>query len=182
MTPRGADTTAAAAARIAIRARGRARVGRGSARSGPSPGARGACGSRRDRAAWRSGATGHRNWDTPEHRWRMPGASKRPRSRRARWTALRPRPDPRPAAAWTRARPGRIRPRARASGPGKPLHSTERAKDVTVQYRWHPLYSQMARVNRSVPFANGELLFCELLDGTRGTLPAWMPTRPRVRA
>jgi hypothetical protein len=32
----------------------------------------------------------------------------------------------------------------------------------------------MARVNRSVPFANGELLFCELPDGTRGTLPAWM--------
>ena len=32
----------------------------------------------------------------------------------------------------------------------------------------------MARVNRTVPFANGELLFCELPDGTRGTLPAWM--------
>ncbi len=32
----------------------------------------------------------------------------------------------------------------------------------------------MARVNRSVPSANGELLFCELPDGTRGTLPAWM--------
>src|SRR5712692_4522994 len=57
---------------------------------------------------------------------------------------------------------------------GKPLHSTERVKDVTVHYRWHPLYGQMARVNRSVPFANGELLFCELPDGTRGTLPAWM--------
>src|SRR5712691_7121902 len=61
-----------------------------------------------------------------------------------------------------------------AGAPGKPLHSTERAKDVTVQYRWHPLYGQTARVNRSVPFANGELLFCELPDGTRGTLPAWM--------
>ena len=57
---------------------------------------------------------------------------------------------------------------------GKPLHSTERAKDVTVHYRWHPLYGQMARVNRSLPIANGELLFCELPDGTRGTLPAWM--------
>jgi len=32
----------------------------------------------------------------------------------------------------------------------------------------------MARVNRSLPIANGELLFCELPDGTRGTLPAWM--------
>jgi hypothetical protein len=32
----------------------------------------------------------------------------------------------------------------------------------------------MARVKRGVPFANGELLFCELPDGTRGTLPAWM--------
>ena len=32
----------------------------------------------------------------------------------------------------------------------------------------------MARVNRGVPSANGELLFCELPDGTRGTLPAWM--------
>src|SRR5712692_3674631 len=57
---------------------------------------------------------------------------------------------------------------------GKPLHSTERVKDVTVHYRWHPLYGQMARVNRSLPIANGELLFCELPDGTRGTLPAWM--------
>ena len=61
-----------------------------------------------------------------------------------------------------------------ASAYGKPLHSTERAKDVTVHYRWHPLYGQMARVNRSLPSANGELLFCELPDGTRGTLPAWM--------
>ncbi|OGU34898.1 MAG: hypothetical protein A3K13_13410 [Gemmatimonadetes bacterium RIFCSPLOWO2_12_FULL_68_9] len=25
-----------------------------------------------------------------------------------------------------------------------------------------------------MPSANGELLFCELSDGTRGTLPAWM--------
>jgi len=32
----------------------------------------------------------------------------------------------------------------------------------------------MARVNRSLPIANGELLFCELPDGTRGTLPAGM--------
>jgi len=32
----------------------------------------------------------------------------------------------------------------------------------------------MARVNRGVPSANGELLFCELPDGTRGALPAWM--------
>src|SRR5713101_7477580 len=28
--------------------------------------------------------------------------------------------------------------------------------------------------NRSLPIANGELLFCALPDGTRGTLPAWM--------
>ena len=32
----------------------------------------------------------------------------------------------------------------------------------------------MARVKRGVPSANGELLFCELPDGTGGTLPAWM--------
>jgi hypothetical protein len=32
----------------------------------------------------------------------------------------------------------------------------------------------MARVNRGVPSANGELLFCELPDGMRGALPAWM--------
>jgi len=38
----------------------------------------------------------------------------------------------------------------------------------------------MARVNRSVPFANGELLFCELPDGTRGTLTAWMTNAART--
>jgi len=40
----------------------------------------------------------------------------------------------------------------------------------------------MARVNRSVPFANAELLFCELPDGTRGTLPAWMTNAARLHS
>lgn len=34
--------------------------------------------------------------------------------------------------------------------------------------------AQIARVNRGVPRGNGEVLFCELPDGTRGTLPSWM--------
>jgi len=67
----------------------------------------------------------------------------------------------------------RARP-ASASAHGKPLHSTERSKPVTVHYRWHPLYGQMARVRRGVPRGHGELLFCELPDGTRGALPSWM--------
>ena len=47
------------------------RVGRGqdSALTGPSPGARGACGSRRDRAAWQSAAADPHNAGTPEHQW-----------------------------------------------------------------------------------------------------------------
>jgi hypothetical protein len=65
-----------------------------------------------------------------------------------------------------------------SSGRGKPLHSTERAKQVTVHYRWHPRYGQIARVRRGVPRSTGEVLFCELADGTMGALPAWM-TEPR---
>jgi hypothetical protein len=62
----------------------------------------------------------------------------------------------------------------RAIGIGKPLHSTERAKQVTVHYRWHPLYGQIARVRRTVPRSTSEVLFCELPDGATGALPAWM--------
>ena len=40
-----------------------------SALTGPSPGARGACGSRRDRAAWQSAAADPHNAGTPEHQW-----------------------------------------------------------------------------------------------------------------
>jgi hypothetical protein len=61
-----------------------------------------------------------------------------------------------------------------ASERGKPLHSTERAKQVTVHYRWHPLYGQIARVRRGVPRSTGDVLFCELPDGATGALPAWM--------
>ena len=68
----------------------------------------------------------------------------------------------------------RAAPPPRATPLGKPLHSTERTTHVTVHYRWHPLYGQMARVNRSVPHDGGAWLFCELPDGTRGTLPSWM--------
>ena len=63
-----------------------------------------------------------------------------------------------------------LRP-GRASGHGKPLHSTERAKHVTVHYRWHPLYGQVARVNRGPQRGRDTLLFCELPDGTRGPCP-----------
>ena len=61
-----------------------------------------------------------------------------------------------------------------ASAHGKPSHSTERAKQVTVHYRWHPLYGQIARVRRTVPRSTSEVLFCELSDGATGALPAWM--------
>src|SRR5262249_49930733 len=71
--------------------------------------------------------------------------------------------------------------RACASERGKPSHSTERSKDVTVHYRWHPLYGRVAHVNRSVPCGHGDVLFCELSDGTRGTLPSWM-TNPAACA
>jgi hypothetical protein len=72
-----------------------------------------------------------------------------------------------------RGRPGRpprvARPRrgpARgpiATPPGKPLHSTERAKDVAVQYPWHPLYGQVARVSRALPLGDGALRFSSCL-------------------
>ena len=55
-------------------------------------------------------------------------------------------PDLGPAAVprpWARAPPVRRRPRARASGHGMPLHSAERAKDVVVHYRWHPLHARL---------------------------------------
>lgn len=80
----------------------------------------------------------------------------------------RPVPPPR-----RQAPPGSVRSPS-ATPHGKPLHCTERTTYVTVHYRWHPLYGQMARVNRSVPSDSGAWLFCELPDGTRGTLPAWM--------
>jgi hypothetical protein len=57
---------------------------------------------------------------------------------------------------------------------GKPLHGTERAKQVTVHYRWHPLYGPIARVRRGVPRSTGDVRFCELPDGATGALPAWM--------
>jgi len=96
------------------------------------------------------------------------GASTPPRSRRA-WGSRR--------GGWPRAR-GRCRqgqggPSGRpasASAPRKPSHSAERSKEVTVHYRWHPFYDQVARVNRGVPRDNGEVLFCGLI--TCGLLSA----------
>src|SRR5437867_7569420 len=108
----------------------------------------------------------------PEHRDRTRGASTPPRSRRA-WGRRRGG-GPRARRRCRLGPGGRSGRPASASVHGKPLHSTERSKDVTVHYRWHPLYGQVARVNRGVPHGNDELLFCELPDGTRGTLPSWM--------
>lgn len=95
--------------------------------SGPSAGARGVSGSRRDRAAWRSGVAGPRNASAPAHQSRTPDAAKWPNSRRANRSApfcprmcpsrLRPAPAPRP---WARVPRARTRPRAPASGRARP--------------------------------------------------------------
>jgi hypothetical protein len=113
-----------------IRARRRQTLvgrGRGLALSPSSPGARGASGSRRDRAAWRPGAAGPHNSRTPERQSRTPDASRRPSARRANRSsplclgcALRAcdqRPAPRP---WARAPRACTRPRAGASGRAQP--------------------------------------------------------------
>ncbi len=67
-------------------------------------------------------------------------------------------------------RRGRARPRA---GAARRVRG-RLTKPVTVHYRWHPLYGQMARVNRGLRRGHDELLFCELPDGTTGALPSWM--------
>src|SRR5437867_2355613 len=48
-------------------------------------------------------------------------------------------------------------------------------------YRWHPLYGQVARVNRGVPHSNDELLVGELLDGTKGDTTGWSDAAVRLR-
>jgi hypothetical protein len=136
-----------------------ARGGQGSAESRPGP------------RSWRSAASARRSADSAGRRGRRRGASAEPTSSSGAWVRPRPpRGDPSPGPSPC----GDRRRRPAASARGKPLHSTERSKGVTVHYRWHPLYGQIARINRSVPCGNGELLFCELPDGTRGTLPSWM--------
>ena len=133
--------------------------------------------SRRGLRPWQSNAGAHRSAGTPARRCRTRAASDRPTPRDDRPTPSSARHSPRgrrsrPPAPQLAA-PHR-RPRVLANWSGKPLHSAERSKEVTVHYRWHPLYGQIARVNRGVPRGNDELLFCELPDGTRGTLPSWM--------
>jgi hypothetical protein len=98
----------------------RAGQGQGSALNGPSPDARGASGSRRDRAAWRSAAADPHNAGTREHRARTPDASTPPSSRRANRSSSLRAPDLRPPAPRPWAPRARTRPRARASGHARP--------------------------------------------------------------
>ena len=73
--------------------RARAARGRDSALTEPSPGARGASGSRRDRAAWRSGAADPHNASTPEHQriantYALRGGARVPAPRQSRHKML----------------------------------------------------------------------------------------------
>src|ERR1700744_428696 len=55
-----------------------------------------------------------------------------------------------------------------------PKHNVHSPKTVRIQYRWHPLFGQELRYQRTSKFPRGEYVFCELPDGTLAGLPAWM--------
>ena len=110
---------AVAAARIDQEGAGRVGRGRGSAMSGPSPGAREASGSPRDRAAWRSAAAGPAMRARQNiNRERPHGAQPAPRRRHGDPRgAARPRASPQGRAAprgspWRRRGAGRAASRA----------------------------------------------------------------------
>ena len=81
-------------------ARGSGGAGPGLPLRGRPPRARGPSGSRRECAAWRSGAPGPHSAGTPGHQWQTPGASGPPSSRRPDCSSLLCPPDLGPAAPW----------------------------------------------------------------------------------
>src|SRR5205814_1948601 len=45
---------------------------------------------------------------------------------------------------------------------------------VTVYYRWHPLFGLSLPVHKRRRSSAGEQVFCQLPDGTLGSIPSWM--------